>query len=1034
MHEAGSIGFRIQAVGAEVFRRDLDAASKATEDLGKATQETARKTAPLSKEIDKTTKSSKESKAPVESAAQATRRLAAEAAAAEKKIAKAAAEVERLKRESDAAGKTIGTAALGIGTAFAAVALLTVGTYASFDQAASKTTAATQANLEQQEKLKASAIELGASSIYTAKEAAEAQTELAKAGVQVNDILGGGLSGSLALAAAGELGVARAAEIAATTLSVFGLKGDQATHVADLLAAGAGKAQGSVDDLSLGLDYVGVSFARLKIPLEDTVGTLALLAKNGLLGEKAGTGLRSVISSLTAPVAKGAQVMSDYGIKVFDAQGEFIGMAGAAEQLKQGLGTLDEETRSAALGAIFGAEAASAAGILYKSGAEGVEEWTEKVDDQGFAAKQAADKTNNLMGDIELLGGSFDSILIKTGGQANGVLRDMVQILIGLTDWYGSLDEGAQGAALGLGVTTAAVLILGGTFMLAVPKIVEFRTALSSLNSTMKGTALVGGIVGVALVAAVAIIGAFGAAQADSAAKVQAFSSTLDEQTGKITKNTREMVKANLAAKDSFLWLEGDSGYDAAKKLGLGLDLVTDAASGNVTSLKELEKALVIGEAGSALLKKQMKESGLSASDYGIAVSAVEKAVSGNSGSIAEAIRVQRQKKEVDDQTAKSASGVAAATGQATAATEEATAANEEYLATLAKPDAAFISLGGAYDAIIEKNKAVAESTAAATEDSGDSWETYYDGFTVGLDNYLAELQAQVDAQTNWESNMILLAGRVSKGVLDELAEMGPEGAPLVADLVNASGEQLGLAEELFAEKGAAATGAFASTLSQSRLVISAAAAQLGQEAADEIAAKLASGTATVAQIMSEYQLKIDGITPQINLSTSEAQANLDAFIASNNGRTLYMGSHVATGPGGSGGMTFADGAVVSYHANGSVSENHVAQHARAGSMRVWAEQETGGETYVPHAMAKRGRSEQIMQETAAIFGGQYIPAGSRAFAGGAVVGSSSPAASTGGGITWTGNIVIDGHSGDDKHLAVTIRRELQDLLRGGTV
>jgi TP901 family phage tail tape measure protein len=148
--------------------------------------------------------------------------------------------------------------------------------------------------------------------------------------VSVADILGGALTGSLALASAGELEVARAAEIAATTLGVFGLKGTDAGHVADLLAAGAGKAQGSVDDLALGLDYVGVTFARLNIPLEDTVGTLALLASNGLLGEKAGTGLRAVISSLTSPTKEASTVMEEYGINVFDAQGNFITMAGVA--------------------------------------------------------------------------------------------------------------------------------------------------------------------------------------------------------------------------------------------------------------------------------------------------------------------------------------------------------------------------------------------------------------------------------------------------------------------------------------------------------------------------------------------------------------------------------------------------------------------------------------------------------------------------------------------------------------------------------
>ncbi|MGH2165501.1 phage tail tape measure protein, partial [Enterococcus faecalis] len=76
-------------------------------------------------------------------------------------------------------------------------------------------------------------------------EAAGAIDELAKAGISTKDILGGGLKGALSLAAAGQMEVGDAAEIAATAMTQFGLKGSDVGHVADLLAAGAGKAQGS---------------------------------------------------------------------------------------------------------------------------------------------------------------------------------------------------------------------------------------------------------------------------------------------------------------------------------------------------------------------------------------------------------------------------------------------------------------------------------------------------------------------------------------------------------------------------------------------------------------------------------------------------------------------------------------------------------------------------------------------------------------------------------------------------------------------
>ncbi|TFC96221.1 phage tail tape measure protein [Cryobacterium sinapicolor] len=542
MFEAGALGFRIQMIGAQIFKKDAKEADQAVKELGESSEKAAKKVGPLGDQVDKSGKAAKDAKAPLDETGKATKKLGDESETAAPKVKKTSESVEDLKKKSDAAGQTIGTMAVGIGAAVMAMAVITVASFTTFDAAMSKTNAATMATTQQQEQLGEAAIQAGADSVFSATEAANAQTELSKAGVSVGNILGGALTGSLALAAAGELGVARAAEIAATTLTVFKLKGSEAGHVADLLAAGAGKAQGSVDDLALALEYVGPTFARLNIPLEDTVGTLGLLASNGVLGEKAGTGLRGVISSLTAPVAKGAEEMKKYGINVFDAQGKFITMAGVAEELKTGLGDLDEQTRSAALGAIFGAESANVAGILYAEGAEGVAEWTEKVNDQGFAAEQARIKTDNLTGDIERLGGAMDSALIQTGSVANDSLRDMVQILTGLVDWYGNLDEGVQGTALILGVSTGAAGLLGGTMLLMVPKIAEFRLAMTSLNTTMGKTALVGGAVGVAITAAIVILGIFGSAQADAAAKSKAYGDTLHATTKQITESTRDLA------------------------------------------------------------------------------------------------------------------------------------------------------------------------------------------------------------------------------------------------------------------------------------------------------------------------------------------------------------------------------------------------------------------------------------------------------------------------------------------------------------
>ncbi len=107
---------------------------------------------------------------------------------------------------------------------------LAVAKYAEFDAAMSSVQAATHSSTAELNQLRNAAVEAGASTVYTATEAANAIEELSKAGVETNDILGGGLSGALDLASAGELKVADAAQIAATAMTLFNKSGSAAAH------------------------------------------------------------------------------------------------------------------------------------------------------------------------------------------------------------------------------------------------------------------------------------------------------------------------------------------------------------------------------------------------------------------------------------------------------------------------------------------------------------------------------------------------------------------------------------------------------------------------------------------------------------------------------------------------------------------------------------------------------------------------------------------------------------------------------------
>ena len=383
---------------------------------------------------------------------------------------------------------TLGAAGVAMGAAIAAGVGVAVAKFAEFDQAMSFVAATGDDARENMDALRQAALEAGSATVFSATESANAIEEMAKAGLSARDILAGGLTGALDLAAAGGLGVAEAAGIAATTLQQFQLDGEEATHVADLLAAGAGKAMGDVTDLGTALDQAGLVASQFGLSVDETVGTLSAFASAGMLGSDAGTSMRTMLLRLANPTKEVADLMSSLGISAYDTQGNFVGLSGLAGELETGLEGMTQAQRDQTLAMIFGQDAIRGANILLREGTEGIDEWTEKVADQGYAADTAATRLDNLMGDWEALTGAMDTAFISMGEGANGPLRDIIQGLTELVDGFNGLPDWAQQSALGIAVLTAGIGLVGGAALLTIPKIVEFQIAMSTLGITAGAT------------------------------------------------------------------------------------------------------------------------------------------------------------------------------------------------------------------------------------------------------------------------------------------------------------------------------------------------------------------------------------------------------------------------------------------------------------------------------------------------------------------------------------------------------------------
>lgn len=541
------------------------------------------------------------------------------------------------------------------GLAAAAFGVAAVKMAADFDQQMSTVQANTGATSAQMDQLRAAAIEAGASTVYSASDSADAINDLGKAGMSVTDILTGGLSGALNLAASDGMAVGDAAEYMANALSMFHLKGSQASQVADTLAAGAGKAVGNVSDFGEALNNCGAQANSFGMNIQETTGVLALFAQNGTIGAEAGTQLNSMLMKLAAPSTEASNTMKELGISAYDAQHHFVGMANFAGQLQKAEKGLTDEQRNQANATIFGSYAIKAANYLYEAGESGVNKWTKAVSESGYAAEQAAAKNNNLKGDLENLGGSMESLMISVGEGAQGPLRKMVQGLDTLVDAFAGLPSGVQQTLVVMAslagvfgaVHKAAGNLNGSTSTmannigLAIDPIQRVKTALASAQTAFEmfhasgmsaqeqletfGTSasraelktagfkavgssvmsLLGGPWGIALTVAGVALSAFISQQQKAKAASEQLESALESGSDVASEIAGAYQDMSSGGVKLTTWLD---------KAGISLTDMTSAAMGNEAALKRVNKQIKeidkpgIGATAASAIKKALKE------------------------------------------------------------------------------------------------------------------------------------------------------------------------------------------------------------------------------------------------------------------------------------------------------------------------------------------------------------------------------------------------------------------------------------------
>jgi TP901 family phage tail tape measure protein len=329
-----------------------------------------------------------------------------------------------------------------------------------FEQTMSGVQAVSGATAAQMQRLSDLALQLGKDTTFSAAQAAAGIEELIKGGVSVTDVMNGAAKATLNLAAAGGVDLATAAEIAANALNMFNLSGSQMAHVADEIAGAANASSLSVQDFRYSLAYAGTTAKGLHVSFDDLAVAIAELGQAGIKGSSAGTGLRAVMTALAAPTRAAASEMYRLGIitaqgknRLFDAQGQMKRLADVQEILKTSLKGMTDQQQTAALTLIFGRQAARVAGIMAEDGAAKFDKMATAMG-KVTAQSVAAQRLNNLAGDITNLSGTVETLSIRLGeafggGQGMPLFRQMVQavnsVVQSITGWVQAHSDGGPG-------------------------------------------------------------------------------------------------------------------------------------------------------------------------------------------------------------------------------------------------------------------------------------------------------------------------------------------------------------------------------------------------------------------------------------------------------------------------------------------------------------------------------------------------------------------------------------------------------------
>jgi TP901 family phage tail tape measure protein len=323
-----------------------------------------------------------------------------------------------------------------------------------FEQSMAEVGAVSRASTEDLAAMTKTARDLGATTNWSASQAASGMKYLSMAGFDATQTVAA-MPGMLDLASAGAIDLGAAADIASNILSGFRMEAADMARVGDVLTNTFTSSNTDLNMLGQTMAYVAPVAEGLGQSIEITAAMAGKLGDAGIQGSKAGTALRSVMNRLAAPTGAAATALQNLGIETQDAEGNMRSMPDILADMDHAMQGMGNAARQEITSAVFGLEAASAASVLLgQAGSGELQKYAASLSETGSAARVANEQNATAAGAMRRLASAGESIAITMGNVLLPTLARGAEIFASVV---GVVDRLAQQFPL------LTAVIVGGT-------------------------------------------------------------------------------------------------------------------------------------------------------------------------------------------------------------------------------------------------------------------------------------------------------------------------------------------------------------------------------------------------------------------------------------------------------------------------------------------------------------------------------------------------------------------------------------------